>query len=287
MSARQILAIVGLTIGETIRRRTLLVLLILAIASVLIVGWGVDQLVTTARGNEVDEITIRLGVSQVLILIAFLFSFVLAMSAAFLAAPAIAADLESGTILAMLARPTSRADIVIGRWVGLAVVIVGYTVLAGAMALLAVWLVSGYLPGEPLIALGFLAGESAVVLTLALALGVRLPAVAAGAVTVVLFAISWFGGVLGSLAVVFDAASIRPLTDLLRYAVPTDLLWRGVIYALEPPIAILIARGMGGAQEANPFFASSPPPPGQVLWSAAWIAAVLLLAVVLFRRREL
>jgi ABC-type transport system involved in multi-copper enzyme maturation permease subunit len=287
MSARQVWAIVGLTVGETIRRRTLLVLLILAIVSTLIVGWGVDQLVSTARANGIDAFAIRLGVSQVLILIAFLFSFVLAMSAAFLAAPAIAADLESGTILAVLARPTSRTDIIIGRWLGLSIVIVGYTLLAGTMALLAVRLVSGYFPGEPLVALGFLAGESAVVLTLALTLGVRLPAVAAGAVTVVLFAISWFGGVLGALAVAFDAESIRPLTDLLRFAVPTDLLWRGVIYALEPPIALLLAQGTDMGQEANPFFASSPPPPGQVLWAGAWIVGMLLIAVGLFRRREL
>jgi len=247
----------------------------------------VDQLVTTARANEVQELTVRLGVSQVLILIAFLFSFVLAMSAAFLAAPAIAADLESGTVLAMLARPTSRADIIVGRWIGLSIVIVGYTVLAGAMALFAVNAVSGYFPGEPIIALGFLAGESAIVLTLALMLGVRLPAVAAGAVTVVLFAISWFGGVLGSLASAFDAQSIRPLTDLLRFAVPTDLLWRGVICALEPPIVLLLSQGIGAGQDANPFFASSPPPPGQVLWAGAWLVGVLVLAIGLFRRREL
>jgi hypothetical protein len=146
--------------------------------------------------------------------------------------------------------------------------------------------VSGYFPGEPLLALGYLAGESAVVLTLALMLGVRLPAVAAGAVTVVLFALSWFGGVLGALSSAFDAESIKPLADVLRFAVPTDLLWRGVIYALEPPLAILLRRGFGRGQDANPFFADSPPPPGQVVWAIAWIAICLVLAVVLFRRRE-
>jgi len=287
VSPHQIRAIVGLTVGETVRRRTLLVLLVLAVVSTVIVGWGVDQLVTTARAHEVDGTTIQLGVSQVLILIAFLFSFVLAMSAAFLAAPAIASDLESGTILAVLARPTSRADIIVGRWIGLMIVIVGYTLLAGALALLAVRLVSGYFPAAPLAALAYLAGESAVVLTLALMLGVRLPAVAAGAVTVVLFALSWFGGVLGALAYAFDAESIRPLTDLLRFAVPTDLLWRGVIHALEPPLAILLNRGLGAGQEANPFFAATPPPPAQVVWAGVWVVGVLVLAIGLFRRREL
>jgi ABC-type transport system involved in multi-copper enzyme maturation permease subunit len=287
VSARQVFAIARLTVGEMIRRRTLLVLLLLALGAVAVVAWGVDQLVATARREGLDAITIRIAVSQVLILIAFLFSFVLAMSAAFLAAPAIASDVETGTVLAILARPTSRVDLVVGRWIGIGLVVVGYTVLCGALALFAVHEVSGYYPGEPLVALGYLAGESAVVMTLALTLGVRLPAVAAGAVTVVLFAISWFGGVLGSLSVAFEAESIRPLTDVLRYAVPSDLLWRGVIYALEPPIVLLLSRGIGAGQEANPFFASSPPPSGQVIWSACWIGAVLVIGVLLFRRREL
>lgn len=287
MSPVQVLAITRYTLGEMVRRRTIHVLLVLVLVSVSIVTWGVDQLVATARREELSELTIRLAVSQVLILIAFLFSFVLAMSAAFLAAPAIAADLESGTVLALLARPTSREEMVLGRWIGLVIVIVGYTVLAGALALVAVRWVSGYFPGEPVLALAFLAGESTVVLTLALALGVRMPAVAAGAVTVVAFAISWFGGVLGALSVAFEAESIRPLTDLLRFAVPTDLLWRGVIYALEPPILVLMQAGMGLGQTANPFFASSPPPPGQVLWAGAWVVGALVMGIVAFRRREL
>jgi ABC-type transport system involved in multi-copper enzyme maturation permease subunit len=287
VSARQVIAIARLSILETIRRRTMLVLFLLALLSVTVVGWGVDQLVVTARESDVDEITIRLAVSQVLILVAFLFTFVLAMSAAFLSAPAIAADIETGTILPVLARPTSRADLVMGRWIGLAIVIVGYTVLAGSLMLLAVRAVSGYFPGEPVLAIAFMAGESAIVLTLALMLGVRLPAVAAGAVTVVLFALSWFGGVLSSIATLFQAESIRPAADLLRASVPTDLLWRGVIYALEPPLAILLARGIGRGQEANPFFASSPPPEHHVIWAMAWIGGILVLATLLFRRREL
>ena len=78
-----------------------------------------DRLVAVARGNGVNELELRIGVSQVLILIAFMFSFVLAMSAAFLAAPAIASDVETGTVHAMLARPMHRADLVVGRWLGL------------------------------------------------------------------------------------------------------------------------------------------------------------------------
>ena len=50
---------------------------------------------------------------------------------------------------------------------------------------------------------------------------------------------------------------------------------------------LLLTGGLGGAQEANPFFASSPPPTFQVAWAVGWIAVCLLLAIGLFRRREL
>ena len=91
-----ILVIAALTLREIVRRRVIWVLLILAVVSVALVGFAVERLVSFAREGELKEIQIRIGVSQVLILIAFMFSFVLAMSAAFLAAPAIASDVEIG-----------------------------------------------------------------------------------------------------------------------------------------------------------------------------------------------
>ena len=115
--------------------------------SVLLVGWGDGPAgLLLPRRTAVPELQIRIGVSQVLILIAFMFSFVLAMSAAFLAAPAIASDVESGTALAMLARPLRRADLVIGRWAGLAIVVTGYAALSGLLAIAMVGFTTGHTP---------------------------------------------------------------------------------------------------------------------------------------------
>ena len=82
------IVIARLTVRELIRRRVVWVLAILSIVSVVLVGWGLERLVTIARADGIDEIQIAIGVSQILILIAFMFSFVLAMTAAFVGAPA-------------------------------------------------------------------------------------------------------------------------------------------------------------------------------------------------------
>jgi ABC-type transport system involved in multi-copper enzyme maturation permease subunit len=285
VSLRQVWVVTRLTVRETARRRILWVLFVIALVSVGLVAWGVDQLVSLARAADTNAFEIEIAVSQVLILIAFLFSFVVATSAAFLAAPAIGGDVETGTLLAVLARPIGRAEVFAGRWLGLAVIVTVYLVGSSALALAAVALVSGYVPPEPALAIGFLLVEAFAVLTLALALGTRLPAIGAGAIALGLFGLSWFAGVLGAVAILFDADSLRPATDLLRTIVPTDLAWRGVIYALEPAAVVAGVRAFGGA--ANPFFAATPPADAQVAWSLLWIALVAAGGVVLFERREL
>ncbi len=289
MTPRLILVVAGLTLREFARRRILWVLVVLSVASVALVGWGVERLVSFAREDGVGELELRLGVSQVLILIAFMFSFVLAMSAAFLAAPAIASDVETGTVHAMLARPLRRADLVIGRWLGLAIVVAGYAILSGLLAIGVIGLISGFTPPEPQVAVGYLALQAVTVLTLALALGTRLPSIAAGAITVVLFGLGWFAGVLGNVAAALDAEPLAAATDIVRFLLPTDGLWRGVVYGLQPPLVVLVAATGGGAgmMRGNPFFASGPPPLAFVAWSAAWTGLVLLTGIAAFRRREL
>lgn len=288
MSARAILVICGLTLREVLRRRLLWVLLALSIGSVAFVGWAVTQLVSNARDSGMSEARITLGISQVLVIIAFMFSFVLAMSGAFMAAPAIATDVESGTALAILARPISRPDLVLGRWLGVSLVTTGYAVASSMLAIGVVAWVSGYVPPEPGIAVLCLVGQSIATLTLALALGTRLPSMTSGAIAVVAFGAAWLGGFLGSVAGLLRAQALVPTLDIVRFLFPTDLLWRGVIHGLEPPIVVLMARGLDTSDFAyDPFFALDPVPLGAALWVVTWIALVLGAGVLAFGRREL
>jgi ABC-2 type transport system permease protein len=282
------LTIAGLTVAEMFRRRIALVLLGLTLASVVLTTWGVDRLVSIGRSDGVGDLEIFVATSQILILVAFMFSFVLAMTAAFLGAPAIATDLESGVAQGMLARPIRRSDLVIGRWLGLSAVVVAYAVASGLLEIVAIGFVSGYYPPEPWLAVGYLAAQAVVLLTLAVALSTRLPAIAAGAICVVLFGLGWMAGVFAVIGRFFDAGPLVAAAEASRWLLPSDGLWRGAIFGLEPPAFILVAIGQGGrAAGANPFFAAGPPPIAFVAWSVAWVALVLGLAVVSLRRRDL
>ncbi len=284
------ITIARLTIGEAARRKILWVLVVLALIAVGITGWGVDRLVTIARANGSPELTIQLGISQILIFIAFQFSFVLAMTAAFLGSPAIASDLESGIALALLARPLRRTSYLLGRWLGLAIVLIAYGCGSAFLAIVVVGRVSGYTPPSVLLPIVYLAAEGLVVLSLSLLLSTRLPPIGAGAIAVVAFGLSWAAGAIERVGIAIAANNPGVNLDIVgqvgRTLLPTDGLWRGVIYGLEPGIVIAAANGNPLA-EANPFFAASPPTPGFLAWSVAWVVVVMAVAAVSLRRREL
>jgi ABC-type transport system involved in multi-copper enzyme maturation permease subunit len=278
--------IVRITIQEASRRRLLWALVALTVTTVGITGWGFERLVTLARARDVSELNLTLGLSQTLILVAFMFSFVLAMTAAFFAAPALASDIDSGVAQAMLARPITRTDLLLGKWIGLSIVIVAYAALSGLTELLVVRLITGYSPPDPVMAIAYLAAEAIVLLTLALVLGTRLPGIASGAIVVVVYGLAWIAGVLGAVGAFFDTPALVQAAETSRLVVPIDGLWRGAVYSLEPPVVVSVVTGETRFQ-GNPFFASAPPTLPFLAWTAAWIIGVLAVGIWLLRRREI
>ena len=219
-----------------------------------------------------------------------MFSFVLAMTAAFLGSPAISADLESGVLLAIAARPIRRAEILLGKWLGLTVIAAGYSVGAGLLEIQAARFASDYSPPDPLGASLYLAAQATVLLTVAILLSTRLPPIAGGAVAVVLFGLSWMAGVLVNLATFLQLDELAGTLNAARYLLPLDGLWRGTVFALEPQAILLAAAASPRATRIvtnSPFYSASGPPPEFVLFVVFWTVAVLSLAIVSFRRREI
>jgi ABC-2 type transport system permease protein len=285
------LVIARLTILEALRRRLLWALVMLTVIVVALTGLGFALIVDNSRAQGVPELVLVAGMSQLLILVAFMFSFVLAMTAAFLGSPAIASDLESGVLLAILARPIARSEVLVGKWLGLAAIAIGYAVCAGLLEIAVTAWVSGYSPPDPVGATLYLGGQAVLLLSIAILLSTRLPAIAGGAVAVVLFGLSWISGVLVNVAGFLGLDSVARTLDVARLILPLDGLWRGTVFALEPPL-ILLAASSGGDRATrivtnSPFYAAAGPALPFLAYVALWLLVVLGLAMLSFRRREI
>ena len=279
------LTVARLVLVEASRRRLALAIAILTAVAVALTAWGFSRIPSLDEDPPLTVEQVRLIASQLLILVAFMFSFVLALSAVFVASPAISGETESGIALAVLARPISRSEYVLGKWLGLAALLLVYTAGAIALELIAVRAAVDYVPPRPLEAMAFLYAEGLILLTLALALSTRLSGMVGGVIALVLFGMAWMGGIVGGIGQAFDNAVVTHVGTVTKLILPTDALWRGAVYALEPA-AVLAAVPRGMAVAANPFFASAPPPAPLLIWCALWTLAVLGLGLWSFGRRE-
>jgi hypothetical protein len=286
MSGVGSIAIVArLTLREAVRRRLLWALAGLTALIVVLTWWGFARV---AEASPITGPVQMLAVSQVMVMLAFMFSFILAMTAVFAGSPAIGPDIESGLLLAVLARPIRRSEVLLGRWLGLAVVLVAYALVAGYLEIAAVALATGYVPTNPLTPPIYLAAEALILLTLAIVLSTRIASVAGGAMAVVAYGLAWMAGVLGGVGEAFNSDVLRGAGFVSRLILPSDVMWRGCAGAMTPPEEILVAGGI-----ANPAlykfspFSGTTPSPEWLLWCVVWIVGALAIGILLLRRREL
>jgi ABC-type transport system involved in multi-copper enzyme maturation permease subunit len=275
--------IARLTLREAFRRRLLWVLVGLTALIVVLTWWGFGRLAET---SPITGPVQTLGISQVTVMLAFMFSFVLTMTAVFAGSPAIGPDIESGLLLAVLARPIRRSDVLLGRWLGLAVILVGYALVAGYLELGAVVAATGYVPSDPLIGPIYLAAESLILLTLAIVVSTRVASVAGGAIAVVAYGLAWMAGVMGGVGEALDIKLLHSVGVVARLILPSDVLWRGAAGALSPTDSVLTAGGVNANLYRFSPFSGSPPNLLWLAWCAVWVIGMLALGIVLLRRRE-
>jgi ABC-type transport system involved in multi-copper enzyme maturation permease subunit len=279
------LIIARLTLREAARRRLLLAVVVLTLLVVGLTGWGFSTTSTASdQGRQLTQGEILATDATILILIAYMFSVVLALGAAFLAAPAIAGDAESGLLLAILPRPIRRSDVLLGKWLGLATLLALYAAGAGALELTTVRIVSGYLPPHPIMAVLYLICQSLVMLTLGLLGSTRLSPVTGGVVVLVIYGVTWLAGIIGVLGAGLANHGLTAATTIIGLIVPSDAFWRGAVYSLEPAAVIALSHGV---EKSAPFAVSQAPASAWVIWAFGWIVAVVGLAVISLNRRDL
>ena len=275
-----------LTWREMSRRNFFLGAAAATAALIAVTGWGFWFLshIHTARGTPVTHLEVLSMSAVLVILISYLFNFLLAVAAVFLAAPSLANDIESGVLLPVLTRPISRAAIFSGKAVALAVIIALYASITGACEFAVIRATTGYMPPHPAQAVWFLTLSGLVMMSLALLLSTRMAALAASIVSVGLFVIARLGSTAQSLGIHFENSTATHAGTVSQLLLPSDAMWQAALYSLEPES--MIAAMSNSHTWAGPFFTTAPPPVAMFAWSAAWIVVIAVLAARSFALRD-
>jgi ABC-type transport system involved in multi-copper enzyme maturation permease subunit len=271
-----------LTIQESARRRLLLALVILTFIVVGVSAWGFHKIAEVSQPGEAQLVS-----SQALIAVTFMFSGVLALSAAVVAGPLISSEVESGLLLSMLARPVRRSEVVIGKWLGLAVLVAIYASGAAFLEMVAVNWATGYVPPHPIELTIYVGVEGLALLSLGLLLSTRLSGITGGVIALVAWLMAWIGGIVGGIGAALQNDAVENIGIISRLILPSDGLWRGAVYAMEPDAVLAQLRLGGTLARANPFASVDPPPPAFLAWVLVWFAVMLALSIWSFRTREI
>ena len=284
-----VLVIARLTVQEAARRRLLLALVVLTLIVVGFSAWGFNKITTVTRsdGSPLPAVEVATITSQLLIVVTFMYSGVLALSAAVVAGPLISSEVESGLLLSMLARPLRRSEVVIGKWLGLGVLVGIYAAGSAFLELTAVDWATGYLPPHPVDLVLYVGAEGLVLLSLGLLLSTRLSGITGGVIALVAWLMGWIGGVVGNIGVGLQNQAVENVGVISHLVLPSDGLWRGAIYAMEPDTLLATMRQAGTVGRANPFAAIDPPPFSYLAWVVIWFGLMLALAIWSFRTREI
>ena len=284
-----ILVIARLTVQEASRRRLLLALLVLTLIVVGMSAWGFNKITTIPRsdGTLLPRATVLTISSFLLIMITFMFSGVLALSAAVVAGPLISSEVESGLLLSMLARPVRRSEVVIGKWLGLAILVAIYAAGSAFLEISAVNWATGYVPPHPVLLVLYVGAEGLALMSLALLMSTRLSGITGGVIALVAWLMGWIGGIVGDIGAALQNQAVEDVGIVSHLLLPTDGLWRGAVYAMEPDVVLAQLRAAGTIGRANPFAAVDPPPVAFLMWVVVWFALMLALSIWSFRTREI
>lgn len=289
-----LLLITRFTLLEAMRRRlflavVILSILILAAFSILlsiVINVSLDN---NNTGNNTQFLLLGGGV--IITVLAIWMVYLLSSTLTILfTANMISGEVEAGTFAIIVPKPLTRIEIVLGKWLGYALIVCVYTALMFLSFLAVIYWQTGYWPTGALYALGML--ELAMLALLGITtLGSSLvPTIVNGAIALMLFIGAPTASIVQFIVQVLKPSaleSVQNTTTVINLIIPTDALWHGASFFLLPPAADFVTLGFSAQTFNTPFTSGQPVAPALLIWAALYCIVLPALAVWRFQRRDL
>jgi ABC-type transport system involved in multi-copper enzyme maturation permease subunit len=288
---RGIPIVVGYALGESVRRRVFLVVLVLTAGFLGLYALGANEAFDTveAQGGggprdgplAVDEH--ELAGATMFGLSMFATLFLGAVLAAFLTLATVRGDAERGLLQPLVVRPIGRSTLLLGRFVAAATVCGVYVVLVFTALLLITRQIGGWTPDRIVAPALQLAAAAAVIAALSLLGSIFLSATANGIAVFMVFGAGLVAGLLGQIGEALDSQTLENVAQAASWALPFEALYQDGLHAITADTrgftrTALTLGPFGGAQGAGPLLWP---------WTLAYLGLVGLAALTAFARKDL
>jgi ABC-type transport system involved in multi-copper enzyme maturation permease subunit len=285
-----ILIIMRLTLREAARRKVLWGLIILGVLFLTLYWLGMSLIMGEMRESPVQARALQRigGVNAIYnsfaMMALYAANFLTVMIAVLISIDTLSGEIGSGTIQSVAVKPLRRREIVLGKWLGFAILLGACSLFLIGGVLLITLLVTGYLPPNPASGLILMFLEALVFLSVSLLGGTRLSTLANGVIGFGLFGLAFIGAFIEQIGGVMQqfgnasgetAANIGKIVALVM---PSETLWRRAVADMaEGTVNPVRMMTLG----------SSTPDQGVVGYALLYAAVLLGLAILSFQRRDL
>jgi Cu-processing system permease protein len=274
-----------MTFREAIRRRIVLTGLVLGLIflTVFNIGFrlvysnfnvdssGTSEVLTNVITNE--------GLNALALAGLYAVTFLSAAMGALLGADTLSGEIISGTIQTIVSKPVRRSDVVLGKWLGFAILLGLYSALMSGGTVISVWVQSGVMLRNVALGLSLIYLESLLIMTISLSCSSFLSGLATGGVVFGLYGLAFIGGwveQIGALMQNETAVKVGIVTSLI---IPSEALWRRAAVEMQSPLS--------AALDMSPFGTVSAPSGLMIGYAVVYLVVVLISAVSIFKHRDL
>ncbi len=277
----QIWNIASLTIHEGIRRNIVRLAIGMGILFLIVFGVGIHYIFLQFEdANFLPPGEMEIPAIALTIVGLYVINFLLILVSVLISVASISSEIDTHVIDTIVTKPVSRWEIVLGKWLGFAIMITVYaTFMAGGLITISA-LRTGYrldtiVPGIALMAL-----NGILVMTISIAGGTRLSTLANGVVAFMLYGIAFIGTWVENIGSVFENEAAINIGILSSLIVPAEAVWRKASLSFE-------SRILGNPQFAGPITVFSEPSDMMIWYAIFYVAALLAWSLWSFSQRDL
>ena len=274
-----ILTIAHLTLYESRRRRIVAAALVCATAYLVVYSAGLFFVHREQLREGTALLQRQLLMSVLTLMGLYGANFLSVLFAVLLPVDTLSGEIDSGVMQTLASKPLRRADIVVGKWLGQAVLVTSYLLALSFGVILVVRVIAGPLPVRPVVALPLMLMEVVLLMTVSIAGGTRLNTVTNGVTALGFYGIAFIGGWIEQIGGFAGSQAAKTVGIVASLISPADSLWRLGSYNVQPAGL----RNVGALM----FTTASVPTPLMVWWAAGFTVAALIFAVRSFSTRQL
>ena len=282
------LAIALSSFKEAVRKKIILIIGSLTILYLILFYIIINYAVAEMRKTDASNMVIMANVSGFISILGFYFSSMIVAFVTIMASVgAVASDIESGIIHAVITKPIKRMEYIIGKYLGIAVMAMGYSSFLYVF-LVAINFILDIPPLNTITPIDFLKGlalfcfEPLALLSLCLFGSVCWKTMNNGIIVIGIYILGMIGGMMEQIGFAVKLEGLEKWGIAISFLSPFESIYRKMISVIYSSANFI------GSTFAGPFFISrSVPSIWMTVYTIAFCTAFVMLAVRKFNRKDI